>query len=48
MERRQQARQSYNVDEALDFLSDSADEDQRNILNDSERHQVKGKTKKII
>ena len=33
MERRQQAKGSYNVDEVLDFLFDSDDEDQGNILD---------------
>ena len=36
MERRQQAIRSYNADEALGFLFDLDNEDQRNILNDSD------------
>ena len=40
MERRQQARRSYNVDKALDFLFDSNDEDQGNILDDSDTSSI--------
>ena len=36
MERHQQTRRSYNVDEALDFLFDSDNEVQGNILDDSD------------
>ena len=36
MEKYQQERRPYNVDESLDFLFDSDDEDQENILDHSD------------
>ena len=45
MERCQQARQSYNIDEELDFLFDSYKEDEGNILDDSDTLSSESKNK---
>ena len=45
MERWQQARQSYNIDEELNFLFDSCKEDEGNILDDSDTLSRESKNK---
>lgn len=44
----QQTRRSYNADEALHFLFDSEDEDQGNVLHDTNTSASESKTKKVI